>query len=118
MQFADYYRPKGVFEYKQGEIAPAVEGETSADYNAGLPVVAFTLSDQFKKDYPHVKQVAVSNLLRAKQYIVPSKCRTKVSPQQAVVLTNRPNRLPAPPRRGEDRDPTCGCERVDVVGSP
>jgi glutamate decarboxylase len=48
------------------------EGENSADYNAGLPVVAFTLSDDFKKDYPHVKQDAVSNLLRAKQYIVPS----------------------------------------------
>ena len=35
-------------------------------------MVAFTLSDDFKKDYPHVKQVAVSNLLRAKQYIIPN----------------------------------------------
>lgn len=48
------------------------EGETSADYNAGLPVVAFALTDDFKKDHPHVKQEAVSNLLRAKQYIIPS----------------------------------------------
>jgi hypothetical protein len=27
------------------------------------------------QDYPHVKQEAVSNLLRAKQYIIPSKYR-------------------------------------------
>ncbi|KAJ9623159.1 glutamate decarboxylase gad1 [Taxawa tesnikishii (nom. ined.)] len=40
--------------------------------NAGLPIVAFTLSDDFKKDFPHVKQVAVSNLMRAKQYIIPN----------------------------------------------
>jgi glutamate decarboxylase len=52
---------------------PYEEGETSADYNAGLPVVAFSLTDEFKKDYPHVKQESVSNLLRAKQYIIPSK---------------------------------------------
>jgi glutamate decarboxylase len=53
--------------------------ETSADYVAGLPVVAFRLSDAFKKQYPHVKQVAVSNLLRAKQYIIPSECLLRVS---------------------------------------
>ena len=47
--------------------------ETSADYVAGLPVVAFRFSDQFQKDYPHVKQESVSILLRAKQYIIPSK---------------------------------------------
>jgi glutamate decarboxylase len=35
-------------------------GGNSADYNAGLPVVAFTLSDKFKKQYPHVQQAAVS----------------------------------------------------------
>lgn len=48
------------------------DGETSADYNAGLPVVAFRLSDAFKKDYGHVKQESVSVLLRAKQYIIPN----------------------------------------------
>jgi len=41
-------------------------------YNAGLPVVAFRFSDEFKKDFPHVKQSAVSTLLRAKGYIVPN----------------------------------------------
>lgn len=46
------------------------EDETSADYNAGLPVVAFRLSDEFKKDYSHIKQESISTLLRAKQYIM------------------------------------------------
>ncbi|CAZ80579.1 unnamed protein product [Tuber melanosporum] len=41
-------------------------------YNAGLPVVAFRLSDEFKKEFPHVKQASVSTLLRAKGYIIPS----------------------------------------------
>jgi glutamate decarboxylase len=41
-------------------------------YNPGLPVVAFRLSDDFKKSYPHVKQQSVSTLLRAKQYIIPN----------------------------------------------
>lgn len=48
------------------------EDETSADYVAGLPVVAFRLSDDFKKDYGHVKQESISTLLRARQYIIPN----------------------------------------------
>ncbi|KAF2149486.1 glutamate decarboxylase [Myriangium duriaei CBS 260.36] len=68
---SDIHRKKGDFHYTgQGTYTP--EKETSASYNAGLPVVAFTLSDSFKKDYPHVKQEVVSNLLRAKQYIIPN----------------------------------------------
>lgn len=70
---SDIHRPKGQFDYQKGEITPTKDGETSADYNAGLPVVSFTLSDDFKTDYSHVKQVSISNLLRAKQYIIPSK---------------------------------------------
>lgn len=70
---SDIHRKKGDLEYRKGEKPFEKEGETSADYNAGLPVVAFTLTDDFHKQYPHVKQAAVSNLLRAKQYIIPSK---------------------------------------------
>ena len=70
------HRKKGVFQLEKGqkainEVGPE-KGQTSADFNAGLPVVAFRLSDEFKKDYPHVKQETVSNLLRAKQFIIPS----------------------------------------------
>ncbi|TVY55867.1 Glutamate decarboxylase [Lachnellula cervina] len=70
---SDIHRKKGTFKF--GGIQETVfgkEDETSADYNAGLPVVAFRFSDEFKKEFPHVKQVTVSNLLRAKQYIIPN----------------------------------------------
>jgi len=67
---SDIHRKKGEFDYVKG--AEPINSDSSEDYNAGLPVVAFRLSDAFKKDFPHVKQVAVSNLLRAKQYIVPN----------------------------------------------
>lgn len=69
---SDIHRPKGSYHYTKGELPRHKQGETSADFNPGLPVVAFRLNDEFKKDYPHVKQVVVSNLLRAKQYIIPS----------------------------------------------
>ncbi|QIX01077.1 hypothetical protein AMS68_006594 [Peltaster fructicola] len=69
---SDIHRPKGVTQYKKGEIYDGKEDETSADYNAGLPVVAFTLTEDFKQKYPHVKQVSISNMLRAKQYIIPN----------------------------------------------
>jgi glutamate decarboxylase len=71
---SDIHRKSGEFEYNREKAMtnPYEEGNTSDAYNPGLPVVAFALSDEFKEKYPHVKQVAVSNLLRAKQYIIPS----------------------------------------------
>ncbi|KAH7090332.1 pyridoxal phosphate-dependent transferase [Paraphoma chrysanthemicola] len=68
---SDIHRKKGDTKFVQGK-AQYDAGETSADYNAGLPVVAFSLTDEFKKNFPHVKQESVSNLLRAKQYIIPN----------------------------------------------
>ncbi|OKL61807.1 Glutamate decarboxylase [Talaromyces atroroseus] len=53
-------------------VLGSAANETSADYVAGLPVVAFRFSDAFQKNYPHVKQESVSILLRAKQYIIPN----------------------------------------------
>lgn len=41
-------------------------------YHPGVPVVAFRLSDEFMQEYPHVKQVWVQQLLRAKGWIVPN----------------------------------------------
>ena len=70
---SEIHRPKGQYEYVKGQaVKMLTDSGSSADFNAGLPVVAFCLSDDFKKQYPHVKQVAVSNLLRAKQYIIPN----------------------------------------------
>lgn len=70
---SDIHRKKGEYAF-QGtkEGVSGNEDETSADYNAGLPVVAFRFSDGFKKEYPRIKQQAVSNLMRAKQYIIPN----------------------------------------------
>jgi glutamate decarboxylase len=70
---SDIHRQKGEHAFKHvKERVFGNENETSADYNAGLPVVAFRFSDEFKKEFPHIKQIAVSNLLRAKQYIIPN----------------------------------------------
>ncbi|KAI1651060.1 glutamate decarboxylase [Daldinia loculata] len=48
------------------------EGETSADYVAGPPVVSFRLTDEFKREFPHIKQESVSLLMRARQWIIPN----------------------------------------------
>ncbi|KAI9763873.1 MAG: hypothetical protein M1840_009057 [Geoglossum simile] len=70
---SDIHRKKGVYGFRGTERAVfGREDENSDDYNAGLPVVAFRLSDDFKKQLPHTKQVTVSQLLRAKQYIIPN----------------------------------------------
>lgn len=52
------------------------------------------MSDEFKKDYPRVKQESVSNLLRAKQYIIPSKC--SIVPYKNYPHLNVPD-YPLPP---------------------
>ncbi|KAI4123961.1 MAG: hypothetical protein LQ338_005038, partial [Usnochroma carphineum] len=70
---SDIHRKRGDHVYRgPEEVEYGDEEETSAEYNAGLPVVAFHFSDEFKKDYGHVKQESVSTLLRAKQYIIPN----------------------------------------------
>jgi len=70
---SDVHRKKGEYSFKgMNETVFGLEDETSADYNAGLPVVAFRFSDEFRKEFPHLKQETISNLLRAKQYIIPN----------------------------------------------
>ncbi|KAI1116661.1 glutamate decarboxylase [Nemania sp. NC0429] len=54
------------------ETVLGTEGETSADYVAGLPVVSFRLSDGFMKEFPDIKQESVSLLMRARQWIIPN----------------------------------------------
>ncbi|KAI1212770.1 glutamate decarboxylase [Annulohypoxylon truncatum] len=46
--------------------------ENSANYVAGLPVVSFRLADEFKAEFPHIKQESVSLLMRARQWIIPN----------------------------------------------
>ncbi|TGJ87597.1 hypothetical protein E0Z10_g1164 [Xylaria hypoxylon] len=54
------------------EVLASSEGETSADYVAGLPVVSFRLSDEFQKEFPQIKQESISLLMRARQWIIPN----------------------------------------------
>lgn len=70
---SDIHRKKGTFTFNGVQEAVfRSENDSSADYNEGLPVVAFRFSDEFKKEFPHIKQEAVSTLLRVKQYIIPN----------------------------------------------
>jgi len=41
-------------------------------YHSGLPVVAFRLSDEFKKENPNVQQAWIATLLKTKGWIVPN----------------------------------------------
>ena len=59
-------------ENKSSSGTATGEGETSADYIAGLPVVSFRFTDEFKREFPHIKQETVSLLLRARQWIIPN----------------------------------------------
>lgn len=111
-QVSDIHRKKGDYIYEKGKN-PYTEGQSSADYNAGLPVVAFGLSDEFKKNYPHVKQVSVSNLLRAKQYIIPSMTCTDLSVMPSPLTRYR---LSTAAKRRKNRDSPGGCPRVHVYG--
>ncbi|KAK2732346.1 hypothetical protein FQN55_004250 [Onygenales sp. PD_40] len=67
------HRKKGKFALEAAKgLLKRHREETSAEFNAGLPVVAFRFSDEFHKKYPDIKQESVSLLLRAKQYIIPN----------------------------------------------
>ncbi|GAB5589027.1 glutamate decarboxylase gad1 [Umbelopsis nana] len=71
---SDMHRSKGVFGYEQthglASFKESIKGIT--DYNPALPVVAFKLTDNFKRENPHVKQAAVSTLLRTRGWIIPN----------------------------------------------
>jgi glutamate decarboxylase len=72
---SDIHRPEGVHSLKAADPRKEVgfkEGETSAQYNAGLPVVAFCFSELVRKEYPHAEQEKVSQLMRAKGWIIPN----------------------------------------------
>lgn len=71
---SDMHRTKGVFGYGKRTSLDTVKETLSGvtDCNPGLPVVVFKLSDKFKTENPHVKQAAVSTLLRTRGWIVPN----------------------------------------------
>ncbi|BFZ58529.1 glutamate decarboxylase gad1 [Savitreella phatthalungensis] len=74
---SDVHRKKGehlfnVESLHSGDELVAGEDVNAEDFNAGLPVVAFKLTDAFHKDYPHVQQASVSTMMRVKGWIIPN----------------------------------------------
>ncbi|KAJ4298631.1 glutamate decarboxylase gad1 [Collariella sp. IMI 366227] len=63
---------KGAVTGKSAKQSQQPEPETSASYVAGLPVVSFRFTDEFRREYPHIKQETVSLLMRARQWIIPN----------------------------------------------
>ncbi|KAF9525236.1 pyridoxal phosphate-dependent transferase [Crepidotus variabilis] len=57
---------------KNFSLLSAEHSDDPVNYEAGLPVVAFRLSDQFKKDHPNVQQMWIQILLKTKGWIVPN----------------------------------------------
>ncbi|KAF8308184.1 glutamate decarboxylase [Clavulina sp. PMI_390] len=55
-----------------GKTLANVTEDDAEFYRKGLPVVAFSFTDEFKRDYPHVQQAWIQNLLRTKKWIVPN----------------------------------------------
>ncbi|KAF7728813.1 hypothetical protein EC973_005439 [Apophysomyces ossiformis] len=66
---SDLHRPEGVFGW---ENAPEKSKAHKGPLNPSLPVVAFKFSDRFTQHNPHVKQDAVSTMIRTKGWIVPN----------------------------------------------
>ncbi|KAI9320130.1 glutamate decarboxylase [Dichotomocladium elegans] len=68
---SDLHRSNGSFGWRNKTTRPKSIDENKS-YNPSLPVVSFKLTDQFREKNPHVKQAAISTLLRAKGWIVPN----------------------------------------------
>lgn len=71
---SDMHRAKGVFGYERTSGLDTLKQSLKAitEHNPALPVVTFKLTDDFKRDNPHVKQAAVSTLLRTRGWIIPN----------------------------------------------
>ena len=69
---SDIHRRRGKLgKQKHPEDAKIISSDAK-DYNEGLPVVAFKLSESYTKKHPHVQQGAISTLLRVKGWILPN----------------------------------------------
>lgn len=70
------HREDGVFGYEKASAKQQAEDRKKkrdeVNYNPSLPVVSFKFTDDFKRRYPHVRQSAVSTLIRTKGWIVPN----------------------------------------------
>ena len=68
---SDIHRAKGTFTSGKKESVEDLDREPEY-FNAGLPVVSFRLSDEYKKENPHVNQASIAALIRQKGWIIPN----------------------------------------------
>jgi glutamate decarboxylase len=57
---------------KNFSLLSSEHSDDPTNYEAGLPVVAFRLSDKYKQEHPQVKQMWIQMLLKTKGWIVPN----------------------------------------------
>ncbi|KAI9496015.1 pyridoxal phosphate-dependent transferase [Zychaea mexicana] len=73
---SDMHRADGVFGWRSHTTKQNAKEKAKKtgkiNYNPSLPVVSFKLTDEFKNKYPHVKQAAISTLLRSRGWIIPN----------------------------------------------
>ena len=72
LTFVDYHCVSSIHHPLTTPHALSLSKDDPEHYVAGLPVVSFHLTDEFRKEFPHVKQVAVSTMLRIKGWILPN----------------------------------------------
>ncbi|CAO1614112.1 unnamed protein product [Parajaminaea phylloscopi] len=69
---SDIHRPRSLLASAATKSGVVADEESGEYYEAGLPVVAFRWSEDFRKRHPHLQQSWIQTLLRVKGYIVPN----------------------------------------------
>lgn len=69
---SDIHRAAGDFKFNPNKLHDHSKTRSPEDFNPGLPVVAFRLTDDFKQQFPEIPQATISTLLRVKGYIIPN----------------------------------------------
>lgn len=68
------HRKNGVVEFSDDSINENIDNQFNEEsyFNPGLPVVAFKLTEDFKKQYPRIPQALISTMLRKRGWIIPN----------------------------------------------
>lgn len=76
---SDIHRPASSTLAKVAKAVNVSDDMNAENYQAGLPVVSFRWTDEFKKNNPRLEQRWMQTLLRAKGWIVPSELKHRVA---------------------------------------
>jgi glutamate decarboxylase len=69
---SDYTCVSTIHHKRSNPAAISLSEDDPERYTAGLPVVSFHFSEEFRQRYPKVQQASVSTLLRTKGWILPN----------------------------------------------